>query len=134
MNCIFAKRFTAWVSDIAAPVVRAHTGEALIAIVTGSSFECRNRNGDTTAKISEHASGNAIDIAAFRLADKESLPVANVQKTEDVESRWLMALRISAEIVRFHLHADMSDLRPTCKTKNLGLSLLAMRCSTTACA
>ncbi|TMJ34085.1 MAG: extensin family protein, partial [Alphaproteobacteria bacterium] len=55
--------------------------------MTGSSFECRNRNGDTTAKISEHASGNAIDIAAFRLADKESLPVANVQKTEDVESR-----------------------------------------------
>ena len=96
LNCIFAKRFTAWVSDIAAPVVRAHTGEALIAIATGSSFECRNRNGDTTAKISEHASGNAIDIAAFKLADKESLPVANVQKTEDVESRWLMALRISA--------------------------------------
>jgi hypothetical protein len=96
LNCIFAKRFTAWVSDIAAPVVRAHTGEALIAIATGSSFECRNRNGDTTAKISEHASGNAIDIAAFRLADKESLPVANVQKTEDVESRWLMALRVSA--------------------------------------
>lgn len=96
LNCIFAKRFTAWVSDIAAPVVWAHTGESLIAIATGSSYECRNRNGDTTAKISEHASGNAIDIAAFKLADKESLPVANVQKTEDVESRWLMALRISA--------------------------------------
>jgi hypothetical protein len=96
LNCIFAKRFTAWVSDIAAPVVRAHTGEALIAIATGPGYECRNRNGDTTAKISEHASGNAIDIAAFKLADKESLPVANVQKTGNVESRWLMALRISA--------------------------------------
>lgn len=96
LNCIFAKSFTAWVSDIAAPVVRVHTGEALIAIATGSSYECRNRNGDTTAKISEHASGNAIDIMAFKLADKESLPVANVQKTGNVESRWLMALRISA--------------------------------------
>lgn len=96
LNCIFAKRFTAWVSDIAAPVVKAHTGEGLAAIVTGPGYECRTRNGDTTTKISEHAFGNAIDIAAFKLEDKESLPVANVTKTGNVESRWLMALRISA--------------------------------------
>lgn len=96
LNCVFAKRFTAWVSDIAAPVVKAHTGEGLAAILTGPGYECRNRNGDTTLKISEHAFGNAIDIAAFKLADKESLPVANVQKTGNVESRWLMALRMSA--------------------------------------
>ena len=96
LNCIFAKRFTAWVSDVAAPVVKAHTGEALIAIATGPGYECRSRNGDTTTKISEHAFGNAVDIAAFKLEDKESLPVANVQKTGNVESRWLMALRISA--------------------------------------
>ncbi len=96
LNCVFAKRFTAWVSDIAAPVVKAHTGEALIAIATGPGYECRNRNGDTTTKISEHAFGNAVDIAAFKLADKESLPVANVAKTGNVESRWLMALRVSA--------------------------------------
>jgi hypothetical protein len=97
LNCIFAKRFTAWVSDIAAPVVKAHAGEALAAIATGPGYECRNRNGDnTTSKVSEHAFGNAIDIAAFTLEDKESLPVANVQKAGNVESRWLMALRVSA--------------------------------------
>ncbi len=96
LNCVFAKRFTAWVSDIAAPVVKAHTGEGLAAIVTGPGYECRGRNGDTTTKISEHAFGNAVDIASFRLEDKESMPVANVQKAGHVESRWLMALRISA--------------------------------------
>ena len=96
LNCIFAKRFTSWVADVAAPVVKAHTGEDLAAIATGPGYECRNRNGDTTAKISEHASGNAVDIAAFRLGHKESFPVANVARTGNVESRWLMALRVSA--------------------------------------
>lgn len=96
LNCVFAKRFASWVSDVAAPVVMAHTGEGLAAIVTGPGYECRARNGDTTTKISEHAFGNAVDIAAFKLADKESLPVKNVAQTGNVESRWLMALRISA--------------------------------------
>ncbi len=96
LNCVFAKQFTSWVADVAAPIVKAHTGAGLAAIVTGPGYECRGRNGDTAAKISEHASGNAVDIAAFKLADKESLPVANVVKTGNVESRWLMALRISA--------------------------------------
>jgi hypothetical protein len=96
LNCIFAKRFTSWVSDIAGPVVEAQTGEALAAIATGPGYECRSRNGDATGKISEHAFGNAIDIASFKLASKESFSVANVIKTGNVESRWLMALRISA--------------------------------------
>ena len=96
LNCIFAKRFTSWVSDIAAPVVKAQTGETLVAIATGPGYECRGRNGDDTGKISEHAFGNAIDIASFMLASKESFAVSNVIKTGNVESRWLTALRISA--------------------------------------
>lgn len=96
LNCVFAKQFTSWVADIAAPVVKSHTGEALAAISTGPGYECRNRNGDTTTKISEHASGNAVDIASFNLPDKKNLPVANVAKSQNAESRWLMALRVSA--------------------------------------
>jgi hypothetical protein len=96
LNCMFAKRFTTWVSDVAGPVVKAETGEALAAISTGPGYECRGRNGDGSGKISEHAFGNAIDIASFKLKSKESMPVANVAKAENVESRWLMALRVSA--------------------------------------
>ncbi|MFZ5671515.1 MAG: extensin family protein [Pseudomonadota bacterium] len=96
LNCIFAKQFTSWVADIAAPVVKAHTGDALAAISTGPGYECRNRNGDSTTKISEHAFGNAVDIASFNLPGKKNLPVSNVVKLQNAESRWLMALRISA--------------------------------------
>ncbi|QIG50218.1 hypothetical protein G5V57_22320 [Nordella sp. HKS 07] len=96
LNCVFAKQFTSWVADIAAPVVQAHTGGALAAISTGPGYECRNRNGDSTGKISEHAFGNAVDIASFNLPGKKNLAVSNVTKTGSAESRWLMALRISA--------------------------------------
>ncbi len=96
LNCIFAKQFTTWISDIAAPAVMARTGEALAAVATGPGYQCRGRNGDGTAKISEHAFGNAIDIVSFKLASKESIPVSHVTKTGNVESRWLMALRVSA--------------------------------------
>jgi hypothetical protein len=96
LNCRFAKRFTTWVSDIAAPAVMARTGESLAALATGPGYECRGRNGDGTAKISEHAFGNAIDIVSFRLGSKESIPVSHVTKTDNIESRWLMALRVSA--------------------------------------
>lgn len=96
LNCRFAKRFTTWVSDIAAPAVLARTGESLAALATGPGYECRGRNGDGTAKISEHAFGNAIDIVSFRLGSKESIPVSHVTKTDNIESRWLMALRVSA--------------------------------------
>jgi hypothetical protein len=74
----------------------ARTGESLAAVATGPGYECRGRNGDGTAKISEQAFGNAIDIVSFRLASKESIPVSHVTKTGNVESRWLMALRVSA--------------------------------------
>jgi hypothetical protein len=96
LNCIFAKQFTTWIADIAAPAVVARTGEALAAVATGPGYQCRGRYGDGTAKISEHAFGNAIDIVSFKLASKESIPVSHVTRTGNVESRWLMALRVSA--------------------------------------
>lgn len=96
LNCVFAEKFTTWVADIAGPVVRAQTGDTLAAISTGPGYECRGRNGDNSGKISEHAFGNAIDIASFKLKSKALMPVANVAKADNDESRWLMALRISA--------------------------------------
>jgi hypothetical protein len=95
LNCVFAKRFSSWVSDIAAPVVMAHAGTPLSSLATGPGYQCRGRNGDTTSKMSEHAFGNAIDIAAFRLADKKSVAVNAASLADKESGRWLTALRIS---------------------------------------
>ena len=95
LNCVFAKRFTSWVADIASPVVMAHAGTPLASMVTGPGYQCRGRNGDSSSKMSEHAFGNAIDIAAFRLADKKGVPVNAASLAGKDSGRWLTALRIS---------------------------------------
>ncbi len=43
----------------------------LTAIRHASGYVCRNRNSRETGKVSEHAYGNAIDIAALRFGDEE---------------------------------------------------------------
>jgi hypothetical protein len=94
MSCRFAKRFAEWTADIAAPVVVGHTGVQLQAVVTGPGLVCRNRVGTSTTKVSEHAKGNAIDIAGFALANKRSLTIGGA--LSESEARALTAMRTSA--------------------------------------
>ncbi|MFO0994684.1 MAG: extensin family protein [Hyphomicrobiales bacterium] len=95
-NCNFARKFSGWVADVAVPVVQSLEDKALSGLSTGPGFDCRNRNGDTTAKISEHASGNAVDIDQIVLADKSRIAISQVANTNDPHYRMLMALRTSA--------------------------------------
>lgn len=95
-NCNFARKFSQWVADVAIPVVRDQEDKALSALSTGPGFECRNRNGESTGKISEHASGNAVDIDQIVLADKSRIAISQVANTSDPHYRMLMALRTSA--------------------------------------
>jgi hypothetical protein len=96
LNCAFARQFVTWLGDVAAPVVAAHEDSALAAVSTGPGFQCRGRNGDASAKMSEHASGNAIDIDAIVLADKKRIDIVSVADAANPAYRLLMALRISA--------------------------------------
>lgn len=57
----------------AARIALADKGE-LKAIQQASAYVCRNRNSAATGKISEHAHGNAIDIAGFEF-DKGAVPM-----------------------------------------------------------
>jgi hypothetical protein len=96
LTCPFAMQFGIWLSDIAAPVVAALAQSKLSSLSTGPGYECRGRTGDSSGKISEHASGNAIDIAGLTLANEKRIEVPSVVDTEDPDHRLLMALRISA--------------------------------------
>jgi hypothetical protein len=95
MRCGFAKVFAEWTANVAAPMVEGHSHQALASIVTGPGFVCRGRNGDSSSKVSEHALGNAIDIAAFVLADKTTLPVKDVLDKAKSYQPLLKALRIT---------------------------------------
>ena len=50
-------------------------GQRVVTITQISSYSCRGMNDDPNAHISEHAFGNAFDIAAFTLADGRTVSV-----------------------------------------------------------
>jgi hypothetical protein len=96
MSCAFARQFVTWLSDVAAPVVSSLAPAKLKSLSTGPGYECRNRNGDGSGKLSEHAFGNAIDIAGITLASRTRIEIADVADPSGTHHRVLMALRVSA--------------------------------------
>src|SRR6516162_3044854 len=52
-------------------------GSPVVEIKQISAYSCRGMNGNPRASVSEHAFGNALDIAAFRLADGRKITVKN---------------------------------------------------------
>jgi hypothetical protein len=95
LNCRFAERFSTWLADVASPVVASGTNETLAAVSTGPGYECRGRNGDSSAKISEHAFGNAVDIDGLVLSGGTRVEIADVAETHHRFRRVLSALRVS---------------------------------------
>lgn len=67
MTCTQTAVLYSWERHVARPAAMELFGSQIVRIDTFGSFSCRNIAG--TARRSQHASANAIDIAAFRLED-----------------------------------------------------------------
>ena len=76
LDCEAALGFTLWVRRHLVPVADALGRGALTRIDTGPGYACRRRNNAATGKLSEHATGNAIDVTGFGFADGSTLSVA----------------------------------------------------------
>jgi hypothetical protein len=75
VSCQFAERLTAWLGHLVAPLIAGRMSTDLRAVRTGPGYECRNRNGAATGKLSAHALGKAIDISAFELSSGKLIPI-----------------------------------------------------------
>lgn len=69
-----AQQLDVWLRTEAIPAI-GNKGGGLVEIQVASHYACRTRNSQPGARLSEHAKGNAIDIAAFVLADGTRLSV-----------------------------------------------------------
>ncbi len=56
-----------WMAEIIQPAAYARFGEGVAEIKTFGSYNCRSRNNQSGAQLSEHSFANALDIAAFVL-------------------------------------------------------------------
>jgi len=64
-----------WLADSVQPAAMRWFGQRVVEIKQISAYSCRGMNGNPNARISEHAFGNALDIAAFTLADGRRVSV-----------------------------------------------------------
>jgi hypothetical protein len=75
IDCQLAEPLAHWLGEVVAPVFVVNFASPLKAIRTGPGYECRNRNHETTGKLSAHAIGLALDISGFELANGQILSV-----------------------------------------------------------
>ncbi len=75
IGCPMAVALEAWLANAVQPAALARLGSHVVGIRQLSDYSCRNINGATHGDLSEHAFGNAIDIAAVVLADGREISV-----------------------------------------------------------
>ena len=75
LSCRFGERFSHWLRALVAPLIAGELGVELKSVRTGLGYECRNRNRAERGRISAHASGLAVDIVSFELADGRTLAI-----------------------------------------------------------
>ena len=69
------------------PDAQARFGQQVVQIDTMGSYSCRAMNGQAGGHISEHAFGNALDVAGFRLADGRRITVVHDWTQGDDQSQ-----------------------------------------------
>ena len=77
LACPLVSALEQWIANSVQPAAMRWFGSPVVEIKQISAYSCRGINGDPRAHISEHAFGNALDIAAFTLADGRKITVKN---------------------------------------------------------
>jgi hypothetical protein len=75
LACPIVSALDQWVTHTVQPSAQRWFGQPVVEIKQISAYSCRGMNGQPGARISEHAFGNALDIAAFILADGRKIVV-----------------------------------------------------------
>lgn len=126
LRCETALKLARLTRDVILPATRIALPEKgdLTAIDQASAYVCRNRNSAETGKISEHARGNAVDVASLQFG-KETVPMM-IAKPEDgtLAAAFQRSLNAAAclyfstvlspgsdEAHKDHLHLDVLERR-----------------------
>jgi hypothetical protein len=75
LACPIVSALDRWLADSVQPAAQRWFGARVVEIRQISAYSCRGMNGNSYAHISEHAFGNALDIASFTLADGRQVSV-----------------------------------------------------------
>jgi hypothetical protein len=121
LSCPVAAALALWEWHVVQPAAQLHLGQKVAAIDHFGGYSCRRINGRSEGDWSEHATANAIDIAAFRLADGRRISIVNDWSGDPAHAAFLREVRDGAcrlfatvlspdcnEAHRDHLHFDQA--------------------------
>jgi hypothetical protein len=96
LACPIVSALDRWLADSVQPSAMRWFGARVVEIKQISAYSCRGMNGNSRAHISEHAFGNALDIAAFTLADGRRITVKDGWKGTPEEQGFLREVQGAA--------------------------------------
>lgn len=119
-TCAVAAGMILWQREVVAPAAQRHLGQRVVGYDHMGTTNCRRIAG--SSRMSEHASGNAVDIAAFRLASGRRITLIDGWNGKANERAFLRDVRDGACAIfgttlspdfnaahRDHFHFDMAD-------------------------
>jgi hypothetical protein len=74
-SCALIASLYVWQREVVMQAAQAHLNSPVVKIETFGSYACRTRNNQPDARLSEHATANAVDISAFVLANGRKISI-----------------------------------------------------------
>jgi hypothetical protein len=117
LRCSLGEAVAQWVRNDLGPAM-AELDSSPAAVTNHGSYDCRGRNNDAGAKISEHGRGNALDLGPIRLANgavmdltKKSTPQSVRQRLRDAAChRFNTVLGPGSDSYHAnHIHVDLAE-------------------------
>jgi hypothetical protein len=96
LSCPIVSALDRWVAGGVQPAALRWFGSPVAEIRQISAYSCRQMNGAGGRGISEHAFGNALDIAGFTLADGRKISVQNGWRGTPEEQGFLHDVQLAA--------------------------------------
>jgi hypothetical protein len=96
LACPLVANVEAWFMEAVQPAAMAWFGSPVTEIKQISAYSCRTMNGQPGAPISEHAFGNALDVASFRFADGREVSFKDGWKGRSEERGFLRSVHAAA--------------------------------------
>ena len=136
IDCPMIPALEAWLHDIVQPDAEARFRQRVATVNVFGAYSCRAIDNEAGARLSEHAFGNAVDVAGFTLSDGRSLQYVRDWKSSGTQEAAFLhdvhagacqyfttVLGPGSDVFHFnHIHLDLANhgatntgLRRICK-------------------
>ena len=123
IDCPMIPALEAWLNAIVEPDAQTRFGQRVATVKVFGAYSCRGIDNMPGARLSEHAFGNAVDVAGFTLADGREIDFVRDWKTTDTQEAAFLhevhagacqyfttVLGPGADVFHYnHIHLDLAN-------------------------